>query len=125
MNTDILLDHMANPRNTGKLPDATGYSIQMSASGDALRIAVRMDGDRFDDLRFASFGEPALAGVASYVTDSLKGHEVSVLSQLTAERLCAVLGLVGQEADYARRVLLAVLEAVQDHRRRRRLEEVR
>jgi nitrogen fixation protein NifU and related proteins len=122
MHNNLIIDHMANPRNVGVLPGATGRSIETdSIAGNALRIAVRIEGDEMADMRFACFGDPVLRGIASYVTDALKGRNLLAIPRLTVERIAQTLGLTAEQLPLVRMVILTVLKAVQNHHRRSRV----
>jgi nitrogen fixation NifU-like protein len=80
---DVILDHNRNPRNFGKLEAATasaeGYN---PLCGDRLSLALRVEGDRVDDVRFEGTGCAISTASASLMTEAIKGKDRASIGQL-------------------------------------------
>jgi len=80
---DVILDHNRRPRNFGRLeaPDgeAEGHN---PLCGDRLTLAVRMNGERLEDIRFEGRGCAISTASASLMTEAVKGKERSAVARL-------------------------------------------
>ncbi len=88
----VVLEHGKRPRNVGRLDGATHAADgENPLCGDALHVAVALDGDRLKAVRFE--GESCLlaTAAASLMTEWLAGRTVGEARQLMAEmeRVCA------------------------------------
>lgn len=117
---EILTQHVKHPRHVGRVsPGPSGHSIMTNeTSGDALRLALRIDGSTIVEAKHRSFGNPALIGSADFVAAFITGKDVHVAAQIDAMRVAEALQLSPGDAYCAQLVVLAMLEAVQDYNRR-------
>ena len=111
-----LIDHFEHPRNAGELADATATRrIENPACGDVLELALKLDGDRIEQLRFRAKGcVPAMA-CASAITELAKGKSVAEARAISRQDVIRAVGSLppasGHAADLALETLLAVLSA--------------
>jgi NifU-like protein involved in Fe-S cluster formation len=93
MYSEQVLEHFRNPRNAGKLPNAT---IEVQATnpvcGDILELAVRMEDGVFAEARFLCRGCATSIACASYLTEYLTGRTLAAARSMDAERLSGALG---------------------------------
>jgi nitrogen fixation NifU-like protein len=93
MFSELLLDHFRNPRNAGKLPNA---SAQVQATnpvcGDVLELAVRIENGGIAEVRFLCRGCTTSIACASFLTEILAGGSLAAASSITAESLSEALG---------------------------------
>ncbi len=77
MNTmyrEHILDHYKNPRNVGKLVDATSVSVDNPLCGDSLTLHVQFNNcEQVEDVRFEGSGCAVSVASASLMTEYLKG----------------------------------------------------
>jgi nitrogen fixation NifU-like protein len=96
---DVILDHNRRPRNFGRLeaPDgeAEGHN---PLCGDRLTLAVRMNGERLEDIRFEGRGCAISTASASLMTEAVKGKDRSEIHELF-ERVHALLTRPDAAAD--------------------------
>jgi len=90
---EIILDHFRNPRNSGKLDDATAtVEVTNPVCGDILRLSVRMEGGRIAAARFKTQGCVCSIAASSVLTDLLIGKTPAEARELTAEAISDALG---------------------------------
>ena len=75
---EVILDHNRRPRNFGSLEDpdhrAEGYN---PLCGDQLKLYLKMDGERVEDIRFEGMGCAISTASASLLTETVKGRTLS------------------------------------------------
>ncbi len=71
---DVIVDHKRSPRNFREIEsaDRTAEGIN-PLCGDKLKVFLRMDGDRIEDISFKGSGCAISVASASLMTESLKG----------------------------------------------------
>jgi len=73
---DVILDHNRHPRNFGRLDAADRYAEGHNPlCGDRLTLAVRMNGERIEDIRFEGRGCAISTASASLMTEAVKGKD--------------------------------------------------
>ena len=120
MYSDKVMDHFANPRNVGELPNANGIGqVGNPKCGDIMKIYMYIEDDVIKDVRFKTFGCGAAIATSSISTEMVKGKTIQealdlsnkavteALDGLPREKLhCSVLaeeGIRSAIADYYRR----------------------
>jgi nitrogen fixation NifU-like protein len=73
----ILIDHFRNPRNMGEMenPDGVGES-QNPVCGDTMRLFIRVEENRINDVRFLTFGCSAAIAASSITTEMIMGKTI-------------------------------------------------
>lgn len=83
---EVIVDHNKNPRNFGKLNDATktleGFNL---LCGDKLRLYIKTDNNRIEDISFDGSGCAISVASASLMTDSMKGKTLEEAENLFHE----------------------------------------
>jgi len=73
---DVILDHNRHPRNFGRLDAADRHAEGHNPlCGDRLTLAVRMNGERIEDIRFEGRGCAISTASASLMTEAVKGKD--------------------------------------------------
>jgi nitrogen fixation protein NifU and related proteins len=108
-----LLDHFEHPRNSGELADATACQrLENPACGDVLELAVKIVGDRIEDLRFRAKGcVPAMA-CASAVTELAKGKSISEARAVTRDDVVRAVGSLPPASGHAAQLAVDVLQGI-------------
>ena len=84
MYSDKVMDHFANPRNVGELPDANAVGeVGNLKCGDIMKIFMKIEDDVIRDIRFQTFGCGAAVATSSMATEMVKGQTVKEALQLT------------------------------------------
>ena len=82
--SDVVMDHFRNPRNVGVLEDADGVGeVGNAKCGDIMKIYLKIDGDRIQDVRFETFGCGSAIASSSMATELIKGKRVEEALGLT------------------------------------------
>mgnify|MGYP001050855058 CR=1 FL=1 len=80
---DVILDHNRQPRNFGRLePSDAGAEGHNPLCGDRLKIFLRLDGDRVQDVRFEGQGCAISTASASLMTEAIKGKDRAQIREL-------------------------------------------
>ena len=91
---DYILDHYKNPRNFGELPDATNrYSDNNPLCGDELTIALKVAGDRVEDVKFTGKGCAISQASASMLTEQVKGKTLDEIKAIDRAAVLENLGI--------------------------------
>ncbi|HOA15440.1 MAG TPA: Fe-S cluster assembly scaffold protein NifU [Bacillota bacterium] len=93
MYTDIVMDHLTNPRNMGEIenPDGVGQ-IGNPVCGDIMRITIRVKDSVLEDIKFKTFGCGAAIATSSAVTQMMRGKTIKEALELTNRKVAEELG---------------------------------
>ena len=93
MYSDLVLEHFRNPRNAGKLANAT---VQVQTTnpicGDILELAIWVEQGGIAEARFLCRGCTTSIACASFLTERLTGCSVAEARSITAESISEALG---------------------------------
>jgi nitrogen fixation NifU-like protein len=110
-----LIDHFEHPRNAGELADATARRrIENPACGDVLELALKLAGDRIEDLRFRARGCVPVMACASAITELAKGKSVTQARAITRQDVIRAVGSVPPASGHAADLAVEALQAVLD-----------
>jgi nitrogen fixation protein NifU and related proteins len=71
---EIILEHNRKPRNFGELPDANRtIEGRNPLCGDELKLALRVEGDRIEDVKYVAKGCAVSKASASLMSQAVKG----------------------------------------------------
>ena len=91
--SEKMMDHFANPRNVGEIPDASGVgNVGNPVCGDIMRMYIKVDGDRIVDAKFKTFGCGAAIATSSMVTELVKGKTVDEALKISNHAVADALG---------------------------------
>ncbi|QJA06231.1 zinc-ribbon domain-containing protein [Thermosulfurimonas marina] len=91
--TEKVLEHFANPRNVGEIPDADGVGeVGNPACGDMMTFYIRVQDGRITDVKYKTFGCVAAIAVASVVSELAKGKTLEEAKALRNEDIARELG---------------------------------
>ena len=80
---DVIMDHNRQPRNFGQVESADGRAEGHNPlCGDRLSLAVRLSGERIEDIRFEGRGCAISTASASLMTEAVKGKDRASVRQL-------------------------------------------
>jgi nitrogen fixation NifU-like protein len=93
MFSELVLDHFRNPRNAGKLANATA-EVQATnpVCGDVLELAVRVENGAIAEARFLCRGCTTSIACASILTERLTGCTVAAARSITPMTISEALG---------------------------------
>ena len=97
-----LEDHLSAPRGEGRLSDAPHFGTAGGAAcGDAIRIAVAVDGDAVSEAGFEASGCAAARAAASATVELVRGASLLDAARITPADIDAELGGVTPERRHA------------------------
>ena len=102
MHGPTMLDHFQSPRNVGELPPpAVTVEVSNPACGDILRLSIRVDGGRIQDVRFKVRGCVAAIACGSLLTELVHGKTLEEAGQVSAADVASALGGLPPESGHA------------------------
>lgn len=82
--SEKVMDHFANPRNVGEIPDASGIGeVGNPKCGDIMRMYIKVEGSTITDVKFKTFGCGAAIATSSMATELIKGKSIDEALKLT------------------------------------------
>jgi NifU-like protein len=109
--SDKVRDHFLNPRNAGELSDATVVGEAGSlATGDALKLFLRVENDVITAARFQTFGNPGAIASASALTEMITGKPVDEAARITSADISKFLDGLPEEKMSAPVLAMEALE---------------
>ena len=88
-----VLDHFEHPRNVGELPSPdAAVRLEHPVCGDIMSLAVKLSGDRIDQVRYRTRGCVASIAAGSCLTEMLEGKSLAQAAALRREQLLEALG---------------------------------
>jgi nitrogen fixation protein NifU and related proteins len=126
--SDTVLDHYRNPRNVGEIQGSAAMAQAGDpATGDVLKISLRIEDDTIAEARFKAFGCTAAIAAGSMATTLLAGRTVAAAARLTnLDVVRALDGLPQSKVQCSVLAEQAIREALQRHREameKERIEE--
>jgi nitrogen fixation protein NifU and related proteins len=97
---DLILEHHRNPRNTGKLPDAThSGDANNPLCGDRASLTLRVEAGKVTDARCDVLGCAICRASSSMLTEAIIGKSVDETLALTEQFLALVAGPDAPDGD--------------------------
>ena len=121
MYSEKVMDHFANPRNTGEIPDANGVGeVGNAVCGDIMKMYLKINDQKIiEDVKFKTFGCGAAVATSSIATEMIKGKSVDDALKLTNKAVIEALdGLPPQKIHCSVLAEQAVKAALADYYRR-------
>jgi nitrogen fixation NifU-like protein len=117
MYSQKVMDHFANPRNIGEIPDADGIGMEGNPTcGDAMQISIKVENGVIVDAKFKTFGCGAAIAVSSMVTEMVKGKTIEEALKISKEAVADALdGLPPQKLHCSNLGADALKKAIEDY----------
>ena len=91
--SEKVMEHFGNPRNVGVIEDADGVGeVGNPICGDVMKITIKVDDDRIDDIKFQTLGCGAAIATSSIVTEMAKGMTLGEAAAITKDQVAQELG---------------------------------
>ena len=75
--SEIVIDHYTNPRNVGKIEDASGVGeVGNPVCGDIMKMYIKVENNVITDVKFKTFGCGAAIASSSVTTELIKGKTI-------------------------------------------------
>ena len=98
MYTELVMDHVMNPRNIGVIEDADAIiKVGDPKCGDSLLLFLKFCNDIISDAKFMIKGCPAAIATASMATEMVKGITLQKALKLTDKQVADALGGLPEE----------------------------
>lgn len=92
MYSEKVMDHFANPRNVGEIPDASGSGTVGNAKcGDIMKMDIKVEDNVITDVKFKTFGCAAAVATSSMATEMVKGKTIDEALELTNKAVAEAL----------------------------------
>ena len=92
MYSEKVMDHFANPRNVGEIPDASGSGTVGNAKcGDIMKMDIKVENGVIVDVKFKTFGCGAAIATSSMATEMVKGKTIEEALMLTNKAVAEAL----------------------------------
>ena len=107
-----VLDHFEHPRNAGAVAGADACArIENPACGDVLKLTLKVDGGRIEEIRFLAKGCVAVIACSSALTELVHGRTVKEARALGREELVRAVGGLPLASMHASHLALDALAA--------------
>jgi nitrogen fixation NifU-like protein len=88
-----VMEHFANPRNVGEIPDADGIGkVGNPVCGDIMNMYIKVKDNVITDVKFKTFGCGAAIATSSIATEMIKGKTIKEALALTNDAVAEALG---------------------------------
>jgi NifU-like protein involved in Fe-S cluster formation len=116
--SQVLKDHIANPRNAGELPDATAIGEATNpVCGDRMRLSLRVSEGRIEAAGFLAYGCPPTLVCGSALTELIIGETIEEAARLTRKELLDAIGGLPSRKQHAAALAIETLRsAIQQER---------
>ena len=120
MYSDKVIDHYTNPRNVGKIEEASGVGeVGNPVCGDIMKIYLKIENDKIVDAKFKTFGCGAAIATSSVSTEMVKGKTVEEALRLSNKEVVEALdGLPPVKLHCSVLAQEAIHEAIADYYRK-------
>ena len=103
MYSEKVMEHFANPRNVGEIPDANAVGqVGNAKCGDIMKMYMKIEDNVIKDVKFKTFGCGAAIATSSMATEMVKGKTVDEALKLTNKAVMEALDGLPKERYTAR-----------------------
>ncbi len=82
--SEKVMDHFANPRNVGEIPNADGIGeVGNPKCGDIMKMYLKIKDGIIKDVKFKTFGCGAAVATSSMATELIKGKSIEDALKVT------------------------------------------
>jgi NifU-like protein involved in Fe-S cluster formation len=119
--SDLLLDHLANPRGAGEVSDPDAVAEEVNpVCGDRLRLSLKLGEGRIVEARFLAYGCPPTLACGSALAEMLEGMTPDEAGAITRARLAKAVGGLPSRKQHAAALAVETLRAALNSLARRR-----
>ncbi len=121
MYSEAVMEHFRNPRNMGVIEDADGVGeVGNPTCGDMMRITIKVNDDRIEDVKFQTLGCGAAVATSSMVTELAIGKTLDEAAEITNKSVAESLGGLPPAKMHCSNLAADGLhEAIKDYRAKR------
>lgn len=90
---ELVLEHFKNPRNMGVIENPDSEAVIGNPScGDVMKIMLKIDEGKIEDVKFQTFGCAAAIATSSMATELAKGKKIEEAKKITNVDVAKSLG---------------------------------
>ena len=117
MYSEKVMDHFANPRNVGEIPDADGIGkVGNPQCGDVMWLYIKVKDGVLTDIKFKTFGCGAAIATSSMITELAKGKTLEEAKKISRQDVADSLeGLPPTKMHCSNLASDALREAIKDY----------
>jgi len=91
--SDKVMEHFANPRNVGEIPDADGIGkVGNPQCGDVMWLYIKVKDNIITDVKFKTFGCGAAIATSSMITELARGKTIEEAKKISRANVADELG---------------------------------
>ena len=91
--SEKVMDHFMNPRNVGRIEDASGVGqVGNAKCGDIMKIYLKIENEIIVDVKFETFGCGSAIASSSMATEMIMGKSIHDALELTNKAVTEALG---------------------------------
>ena len=115
--SEKVMDHLLHPRNVGAMEEADGVGeVGNAKCGDIMKIYLKIDEDRIEDVKFETFGCGSAIASSSMATEMIKGRTLDEALTLSNKAVAEALdGLPAHKMHCSVLAEEAIKAAIQDY----------
>jgi len=115
--SEKVMEHFANPRNVGEIPDADGIGkVGNPQCGDVMWLYIKVKDGILTDIKFKTFGCGAAIATSSMITELAKGKTIEEAKKISRQDVADSLdGLPPQKMHCSNLAADALREAIKDY----------
>jgi nitrogen fixation NifU-like protein len=119
--SEKVMDHFANPRNVGEIPDADGIGkVGNPQCGDVMWLYIKVKDGILTDIKFKTFGCGAAIATSSMITELAKGKTIEEAKKISRQDVADSLeGLPPTKMHCSNLAADALREAIKDYEAKR------
>jgi nitrogen fixation NifU-like protein len=119
--SEKVMDHFANPRNVGEIPDADGIGkVGNPQCGDVMWLYIKVKNGILTDIKFKTFGCGAAIATSSMITELAKGKTIEEAKKISRQDVADSLeGLPPTKMHCSNLAADALREAIKDYEAKR------
>lgn len=117
MYSEKVMDHFANPRNVGEIPDADGVGkVGNPQCGDVMWLYIKVKDGILTDIKFKTFGCGAAIATSSMITELARGKTIEEAKKISRQDVADSLeGLPPTKMHCSNLAADALREAIKDY----------
>jgi nitrogen fixation NifU-like protein len=119
--SEKVMDHFANPRNVGEIPDADGIGkVGNPQCGDVMWLYIKVKDNIITDIKFKTFGCGAAIATSSMITEMARGKTLEEAKKISRQDVAESLdGLPPTKMHCSNLASDALREAIKDYEAKR------
>jgi len=119
--SEKVMDHFANPRNVGEIPDADGIGkVGNPQCGDVMWLYIKVKDGILTDIKFKTFGCGAAIATSSMITELARGKTIEEAKRISRQDVADSLeGLPPTKMHCSNLAADALREAIKDYEAKR------